>query len=100
MITINLIEDWTQFLRDWMSRNSLQYFEAQSVRQNSERYLNAVRRIPRLQPRRVHDSKELCVPEAHTADYAALKALIERGDDIRDYLSRDIVNERADRYDR
>jgi hypothetical protein len=100
MITINLIEHWTEFLREWMPLNSLQYDEAQSVRQNTERYLNAIRRIPRSQPRWVHESKELRVPEAHTADYAALKALIERGDDVRDYLSRDIVNERADRYDR
>jgi hypothetical protein len=83
-----------------MPLNSLQYEEAQSVRRNTERYLNAMRRIPRPQLRRVHESKELCVAETHTGDYAALKALIERGDDIRDYLSRDIVNERGDKYDR
>ncbi|MGD0499461.1 MAG: hypothetical protein ABSC23_13605 [Bryobacteraceae bacterium] len=100
MITINLIEDWAAFLRGWMPLNGLQYDEAQSVRQNTERYLNAIRRIVHPQPRRVHESKELRVPELHTGDYAVLKALIERGDDIRDYLSRDIVNERAARYDR
>jgi hypothetical protein len=100
MIIINVVADWTEFLKEWMPLNCLQYDEAKSVRQNTESYLNALRRIPRAQPRRVHESREFCVPPMHAADYAALKALIERGEDLRGYLSRDIVKERAEKFDR
>ncbi len=68
----------------------LAYSQSRTPKENTDRYLNAKRRIPRQTARRIHESKELRIPPQHANDYSALTKLIREGGDLKPYLSRDI----------
>jgi hypothetical protein len=100
MINADFRTDWTEFLKTAMAACNLEYALSHTLEENTDRYLNAKRRIPRRTGRAIHESKELSVPPQYAADYSALRKLIGEGGDLKPYLSRDIERRRADKNDR
>lgn len=101
-VRVDFIADWSDFLaQTGLPMCGLGYDPARTLQENTMRYLNAYqRRVPIAAPRAVHESRELLVPQRYQADYAALKALITSGGDLRPYLSRDILKKkRPDKND-
>jgi hypothetical protein len=91
--------DWAEFLKRDMAADSLKYRSSLTLEENTDRYLNAKRRIPCQAARRMHESRELCIPSRYTDDYSALTKLIREGGNLKPYLSRDIRKGRADNND-
>lgn len=94
--------DWADYLREvGLPACDLKFDESRSVKENTMRFLNAYnRRIPSAQPRTVRESRELSIPQEYEQDYSVLKEAIRSGDDLRPYLSRDIIKKkRPDRND-
>jgi hypothetical protein len=87
--------DWQEFITKEMLSLSLKYDCAQSLKENTIRYLNAKRRIVGNQQRKVHEAKELHIPLQHTIAYRRLKKLISTGGDLNAYLSRGIEAAKA-----
>jgi hypothetical protein len=101
-VIVEFIADWSDFLtQKGMATGGLSYDPSRTLQENTVRYLIAHhRRVPITAPRAVHESRELRVPQQYQADYAALKVLIALGDDLKPYLSRDILNKkRPDKND-
>ena len=101
-LSVDFIADWSDFrTQKGMPACGLGYDALRTLQENTMRYLNAHnRRIPITARRTVHESRELRVPREYQADYAALKALMTSGGDLRSYLSRDILKKkRPDRND-
>jgi hypothetical protein len=102
-IVADFENDWVMFLRtQGLPACGLIYDEARSPQENTMRFLNAYnRRIPTSSiPRRVHESRELLIPNDYRLDYDALLLLIRTGGDLKPYLSRDILKKaRSDRND-
>lgn len=101
-VSADFLADWADFLtRKGMPGCGLDYDPARTPKENTIRYLNANhRRVPITAQRAVHESRELRVPQQYQADYAALKALITSGGDLKPYLSRDILKKkRPDKND-
>lgn len=87
--------DWADFLQKDMRAYGLAFSQSRTPEENTDRYLNAKRRIPRQAPRRIHESKELRIPPQHANDYSALTKLIREGGDLKPYLSRDIDKKKS-----
>jgi hypothetical protein len=101
LINVNFRDDWKAFLENDLTVYDLKYEPSLSLEDNVLRYFNAKRRIPPIKSRAIHESKELYIPRENMVDYSLLKKLICDGEDIKPYLSRDIVNRnRADRNDK
>src|ERR1700678_678379 len=89
------VGDWSDFLRQkGMAICGLKHDESRTLKDNTMRYLNAHRRIPITDPRGVHESRELSIPQQYQADYEVLKALIKSGADLKPYLSQDILKKK------
>ncbi|HLH42697.1 MAG TPA: hypothetical protein VKV74_06920 [Bryobacteraceae bacterium] len=100
MLKLDFRADWAEFIRTDMTAYSLTFRQSWTLEKNTERYLNAKRRIPRQAPRTIHESKELRIPPQYANDYAALAKLIREGGDLRPYSSRDIAKKKsADKND-
>lgn len=91
-MNVDFRNDWKEFLEKDLTVYDLKYDSALPLEENALRYFNAKRRIPPIKSRAIHESKELCIPPDHIADYSLLKKLIGDGGDIKPYLSRDIVS--------
>lgn len=98
-INVDFRTDWAEFLKRDMTAYGLRYTPARTLEVNTDRYLNAKRRIPRQAAREMHESRELCIPSKYTGDYSALTRLIREGGSLKPYLSRDIRKGRADNHD-
>jgi hypothetical protein len=101
-VSVDFIADWSDFLaQKGMATCGLNYNPSLTLQENTIRYLIAHhRRVPITAPRAVHESRELRVPQKYLAEYAALKALIASGGDLKPYLSRDILKKkRPDKND-
>lgn len=101
-LTIDFKADWADYLRQTgLPSCGLKFKQLQTVDENTMRFLNAYnRRIPPSQPRAVHESRELSIPQEYEQDYLALKQLITSGGDLKPYLSRDILKKkRPDKND-
>lgn len=101
-IVLDFIADWVTYLRDTgLPACDLIYDDSRTSQQNTMRFLNAYnRRIPPPKPRVVRYSRELRIPDEYLQDYHTLVSLITAGDDLRPYLSRDILKKRRpDRND-
>jgi hypothetical protein len=100
MIKVDFRDDWKKILDKKLAACGLQYDQSCSLEDNTIRYLNADRRIPRSARRTIHESKELRIPPEYLADYSGLKKLMSEGGDLTPYLSRDIQRKkRADKSD-
>jgi hypothetical protein len=73
--------------------------QSRTLEENTDRHLNAKRRIPRQAARTIHESKELRIPSQYATDYSALAKLIREGGDFEPYLSRDIRKKALDKND-
>jgi len=87
--------DWAAFIRRDMTALGLTFGQSRTLEENTDRYLNAKRRIPRQGARAINESKELRIPPQYAQDYSALKTLIREGGDLKPYLSRDIGKKRS-----
>lgn len=96
---MNFKNDWLEFLKKDMPSYGLQHDVSKSAWENTCRYLNAKRRTPAKVPRRVRESRELCIPKQHHHDYEQLKKVMIEGGDLKPYLSRDIRKNNTDRND-
>jgi len=99
MIRVDFRSDWKEFIERDLTSFGLQYEKLGSLEDNTLRYLNAKRRVAHRTGRKVHESKELCIPKEYSADYSSLKTLIEGGGNLEPYLSRDIQKNNADKND-
>ena len=95
MIKVDFRTDWADFLQKDMTASGLAFHQSRTLEENTDRYLNAKRRIPRQAARRIHESKELRIPPQYANDYSALTGLIHEGGDLKPYLSRDIGKKRS-----
>lgn len=100
IIKVDFRNDWKEFLEKEMATYGLQYAPSKSVAENTGRYLNAKRRIPRRTPRNIHESGELRIPLQYLQDYEELKRFMRTGGDLKLYLSRDVQKEHADKNDK
>lgn len=101
-IDANFKNDWVGYLQTTgLPACGLKYKDSCPPEENTMRFLNAHnRRIPAMNPRMVHESRELSVPSKYEPDYEVLVALIKAGGDLRPYLSRDILKKkRPDKND-
>ena len=90
MFKVDVRADWAEFLKKDVAVYNLEYSQSRTLEENTDRYLNAKRRIPRRAARTIHESKELRIRPQHANDYSALTKLIREGGDLKPYLSRDI----------
>jgi hypothetical protein len=94
-LKIDFQGDWARFIRQkGAPACGLKLDESRTLEENTMRYLNARRRIPTPRPRKVHESRELFVPQEDRQDYLALKSLITSGADLKPYLSKDILRKK------
>jgi hypothetical protein len=101
-IAMDFIADWVMYLCDTgLPSCGLAYDDTRTPKQNTMRFLNAYnRRIPPPRPRVVRESHELTIPHEFRQDYDTLLSLVRTGNDLRPYLSRDILRKRRpDRSD-
>jgi hypothetical protein len=95
MLKVDFRADWADFIRRDMTAYGLTFRQSRTLEENTDRYLNAKRRIPRRSARTIHESKELCIPPQYANDYSALTKLIREGGDLKPYLSRDIAKKKS-----
>jgi hypothetical protein len=95
MIKVDFRADWAEFLQKEMTAYGLAFSQSRTLEDNTDRYLNAKRRIPRQTARKIHESKELRIPPQCANDYSALTNLIREGGDLKPYLSRDIDKKKS-----
>jgi hypothetical protein len=101
-LTVDFKADWVRYVREiGLPACDLKFDEPRGLEENTMRLLNAFsRRIPSPQPRTVHESRELSIPQEYEQDYSVLKEAIRSGCDLRPYLSRDIIKKgKPDRND-
>lgn len=100
MLKVDFRADWSTFIQRDMTAYGLTFGQSRTLEENTDRYLNARRRIPRQEARTIHESKELRIPPQYANDYSALTKLIREGGDLKPYLSRDIGKKKsADKND-
>lgn len=99
MLRVDFRADWADFIRRDMTAYGLTFRQSRTIQENTDRYLNAKRRIPRQAARTIHESKELRIPPEYANDYSALMKLIREGGDLKPYLSRDIRRKASDKHD-
>ena len=99
MLKVDFRADWAAFIRSDMTAYGLTFSQSRTLEQNTDRYLNAKRRIPRQGARTIHESEELRIPPQYAKDYSALAKLIREGGDLEPYLSRDIRKKASDKND-
>ncbi len=90
MLKVDFRADWAGFIRRDMTAYCLTFRQSRTIKENTDRYLNARRRVPRQAARAIHESKELRIPPQYANDYSALTKLIREGGNLKPYLSRDI----------
>jgi hypothetical protein len=95
MLKVDFRADWAAFIRSDMTGYGLTFSQSRTLEQNTDRYLNAKRRIPRQGAKTIHESKELRIPAQYANDYSALTKLIREGGDLKPYLSRDIGRKKS-----
>ena len=95
MLKVDFRADWAAFIRRDMTAYGLTFSRSRTLEENTDRYLNAKRRIPRQTARKIHESKELRIPSQYSNDYSALTKLIREGGDLKPYLSRDIDKKKS-----
>lgn len=95
MLKVDFRADWADFIRRDMTAYCLTFRQSRTLEENTDRYLNAKRRIPRRAARTIHESNELCIPPQYANDYSALTKLIREGGDLKPYLSRDIAKKKS-----
>jgi hypothetical protein len=105
-MVVDFKADWADYLRETglpsYGLKSEDEEDEKASKKNTMRFLNARRRIPPAQPRTVLESRELksSIPPQFAQDYLALKEVIEKGGDLKPYLSRRIPNmKRPDKND-
>ena len=92
-VQIDLKRDWADFMKEYARSTKVGFNASASFADMTVQYLNTVRRLPAPRTRTVHESREVEIPPAHGADYAALKELIQTGVNLRPYLARNLQDE-------
>lgn len=95
ILKVDFRADWAEFIRRDMTAYGLTFSQSRTLEENTDRYLNAKRRIPRQAARTIHESKELRIPPQYASDYSALTKLTREGGDLKPYLSRDIGKKKS-----
>ncbi len=99
MLKVDFRADWAEFIQTDMTAYGLTFRQSRTLEQDTDRYLNAKRRVPRQTARTLHESKELRIPPHCANDYSALTKLIREGGDLKPSLSRDIRKKASDKND-
>jgi hypothetical protein len=92
-VAVDFKRDWTEFMGTYADSAKVKFDSSGQFADVIMRHLNTVRRLPAPRPRPIYESRELVIPEEHSADYQALKELIQTGANLRPYLARDLQDE-------
>jgi hypothetical protein len=102
-LLVDFEADWKDYLRETgLPSYGLDYKNRSNnaLEKNTMGFLNARRRVPPAQPRKVLESRELRIPDQYSQDYSDIKKLIEAGNDLTLFLSRDLAkHKRPDIFD-
>jgi len=91
-IEIDLISDWTEYLRSEIAASGYSVGPNDSLYDLSYKYFNIQKRKVLASPRTVHESTTLSCPKEHQSGYTALKNKLINGEDVTPHLSKMILN--------
>lgn len=92
ILKLDFVKDWTDLVRAELAAAHYAVPPTVGYEELCQRFLNLQLRLIPTTPRKVFVAKALTCPADHQAGYDQLRQRVEKGDNLRPYLSRTLID--------